>query len=112
MHIASGQQTFILRTKGRQHEGELSRWSTWPGMEIDMIPSAGDPIFTIRYRIAQKYFARCISFTNWIHMYLDSETCTPTDVEAALSIVRPCYLQVCLGKRAPVLANRDRGKAG
>src|SRR5215813_14851518 len=33
MHIAGGQQTFILRTQGRQHEGELSRWSIWPGME-------------------------------------------------------------------------------
>lgn len=33
MHIAGGQQTMILRTKGRQHEGELDRWSTWPGID-------------------------------------------------------------------------------
>lgn len=33
MHIAGGQQTMILRTKGRQHEGELNRWSTWPGID-------------------------------------------------------------------------------
>ncbi len=33
MHIAGGQQTMILRTKGRQNEGELNRWSTWPGIE-------------------------------------------------------------------------------
>lgn len=33
MHIAGGQQTFILRTKGSQHEGELDRHSAWPGME-------------------------------------------------------------------------------
>ncbi len=33
MHIAGGQQTFILRTKGRQHEGELGRQSDWPGIE-------------------------------------------------------------------------------
>jgi uncharacterized damage-inducible protein DinB len=33
MHIAGGQQTQVLRTKGRQHEGELNRWSPWPGME-------------------------------------------------------------------------------
>ena len=26
-------QTFILRTKGRQHEGELGRQSDWPGIE-------------------------------------------------------------------------------
>src|SRR6476661_2752333 len=33
MHIAGGQQTFVLRTKGRQHAGELGRWSDWPGIE-------------------------------------------------------------------------------
>jgi uncharacterized damage-inducible protein DinB len=32
MHIAGGQQTFILRTQGRQHEGELGRMSRWPGI--------------------------------------------------------------------------------
>lgn len=33
LHIVGGQQTFILRTKGRQHEGELGRESPWPGAE-------------------------------------------------------------------------------
>lgn len=33
MHIAGGQQTDILRSMGRQHEGELARWSEWPGIE-------------------------------------------------------------------------------
>jgi uncharacterized damage-inducible protein DinB len=32
VHIVGGQQTFVLRTKGRQHEGELHRGSPWPGM--------------------------------------------------------------------------------
>ena len=32
-HIVGAQQTFILRTGGRQHEGELSRRSDWPGIE-------------------------------------------------------------------------------
>ena len=32
-HIVGGQQTFVLRTKGRQHEGELSRESEWPGID-------------------------------------------------------------------------------
>lgn len=32
-HIVGGQQTFALRTKGRQHEGELTRASPWLGME-------------------------------------------------------------------------------
>lgn len=31
LHIVGGQQTLILRTKGRQHEGELTRQSPWPG---------------------------------------------------------------------------------
>jgi len=33
-HLVGGQQTFILRTKGRQHEGELGRDSTWPGFDV------------------------------------------------------------------------------
>lgn len=39
MHIAGAQQTFVLRTKGRQHEGELSRSSEWPGIDavIDIV---------------------------------------------------------------------------
>ncbi|HUF07333.1 MAG TPA: DinB family protein [Candidatus Binatia bacterium] len=32
IHIVGGQQTFALRTKGRQHEGELDRGGAWPGM--------------------------------------------------------------------------------
>lgn len=41
MHIAGGQQTFILRTMGRQNEGELGRWSKWPGMEA-VVAIAGE----------------------------------------------------------------------
>jgi uncharacterized damage-inducible protein DinB len=33
MHIAGGQQTMILRTKGRQNEVELNRGSAWPGID-------------------------------------------------------------------------------
>jgi uncharacterized damage-inducible protein DinB len=33
LHVVGGQQTFVLRTEGRQHEGELHRWSEWPGIE-------------------------------------------------------------------------------
>jgi uncharacterized damage-inducible protein DinB len=49
MHIVGGQQTFILRTQGRQHEGELSRWSTWPGMEtlIDIATRTSDDLLRI-----------------------------------------------------------------
>jgi uncharacterized damage-inducible protein DinB len=34
IHIVGGQQTYVLRTKGRQHEGELNRNSAWPGMDV------------------------------------------------------------------------------
>jgi len=34
LHVAGGQQTFVLRTAGRQHEGELTRWSAWPGFDV------------------------------------------------------------------------------
>jgi uncharacterized damage-inducible protein DinB len=49
MHIAGGQQTLILRMQGRQHEGELSRWSTWPGMEtlINIVTATSDELLRI-----------------------------------------------------------------
>jgi len=34
IHVMGGQQTFILRTQGRQHEGELARGSAWPGFDV------------------------------------------------------------------------------
>jgi uncharacterized damage-inducible protein DinB len=33
LHLVGGQQTFALRTQGRQHEGELNRRSEWPGFD-------------------------------------------------------------------------------
>ena len=49
MHIAGGQQTFILRTHGRQHEGELTRLSPWPGMEtvISIVTATSDDLLRI-----------------------------------------------------------------
>jgi len=49
MHIAGGQQTLILRTRGRQHENELQRSSDWPGMEtlIDIVNSTSEELITI-----------------------------------------------------------------
>ena len=49
IHIVGGQQTFILRTKGRQHEGELSRESDWPGMDklIDLMRETNDELIAI-----------------------------------------------------------------
>jgi uncharacterized damage-inducible protein DinB len=34
LHVVGGQQTFVLRTMGRQHEGELDRASPWPGLDV------------------------------------------------------------------------------
>jgi uncharacterized damage-inducible protein DinB len=49
LHIVGGQQTFVLRTKGRQHEGELSRRSEWPGFEtlLDLANRSGDDLISI-----------------------------------------------------------------
>jgi uncharacterized damage-inducible protein DinB len=49
MHIAGGQQTFILRTEGRQHEGELGRQSAWPGIDavIRIAESTSDELVAI-----------------------------------------------------------------
>jgi len=49
MHIAGGQQTFILRTMGRQNEGELARWSEWPGVEsvVEMARDTSDTLIGI-----------------------------------------------------------------
>jgi len=34
VHIVGGQQTFVLRTKGRQHEDEMNRETSWPGIDV------------------------------------------------------------------------------
>jgi uncharacterized damage-inducible protein DinB len=33
LHLVGSQQTFVLRTEGRQHEGEWTRESAWPGID-------------------------------------------------------------------------------
>jgi uncharacterized damage-inducible protein DinB len=47
-HIAGGQQTFVLRTMGRQHEGELTR-SAWPGFNalLDVVRRSSDDLIAI-----------------------------------------------------------------
>lgn len=49
MHVVGGQQTFVLRTMGRQHEGELNRSSEWPGFEalIDVAQRTSDQLVEI-----------------------------------------------------------------
>jgi uncharacterized damage-inducible protein DinB len=48
-HIVGAQQTFCLRTKGRQHEGELSRASAWPGFPrlLDLARESGRELIAI-----------------------------------------------------------------
>jgi uncharacterized damage-inducible protein DinB len=49
VHIVGAQQTFVLRTKGRQHEGELSRASAWPGFDVllDLATRSGEELTAI-----------------------------------------------------------------
>ena len=49
LHIVGGQQTFVLRTVGRQHEGELNRASPWPGIDalVDLATKSSDDLAAI-----------------------------------------------------------------
>jgi uncharacterized damage-inducible protein DinB len=49
LHIAGGQQTFVLRTQGRQHEGELNRSSAWPGWDelMAVVERSSDELIAI-----------------------------------------------------------------
>jgi uncharacterized damage-inducible protein DinB len=48
-HIVGSELTFVLRTKGRQHEGESRHVDGWPGFEVlrDVAGSSGDDLITI-----------------------------------------------------------------
>jgi len=49
MHIIGAQQTFVLRTMGRQHEGELSRTTPWPGFPtlLELANASADELIAI-----------------------------------------------------------------
>lgn len=49
VHLVGGMQTFALRTKGRQHEGELNRPSPWPGFDAlrKAAERAGDELVAV-----------------------------------------------------------------
>lgn len=53
MHIVGGEATFVLRTMGRQHEGELNRRSEWPGFEslVAIANRAGEELIAIAERL-------------------------------------------------------------
>lgn len=68
VHLVGGQQTFALRTKGRQHEGELNRSSTWPGFDalITAATDAGDELI----RIAESIETEADAELSWMgHTY-------------------------------------------
>ena len=49
VHIVGGQQTFMLRTKGRQHEDEMNRETPWPGIDvlIDVAKTTSDELLAV-----------------------------------------------------------------
>jgi uncharacterized damage-inducible protein DinB len=49
VHIVGAEQTYVLRTRGRQHEGELNRGSAWPGIDdlIAIVRETSDQLVTI-----------------------------------------------------------------
>lgn len=49
MHIVGGQETFINRTRGSSAQADLSRVSSWPGIErvIDVAISSSDGLIAI-----------------------------------------------------------------
>lgn len=55
LHVVGGQQTWALRTKGRQHEGELHRRSAWPGWDalVEVARSSGDELVGIAEALSE-----------------------------------------------------------
>src|SRR6266702_8883618 len=48
-HIVGSELTFVLRTKGRQNEGESRQVDTWPGFEVlrEVAASSGEDLIAI-----------------------------------------------------------------
>ncbi len=70
MHVVGGQQTFVLRNGGRQHQGELNRQSPWPGFDVllDVARQSGDELVAIAESLVDDssvdlpYFGRTFRF--------------------------------------------------
>lgn len=54
LHLVGGQQTFLLRTRGRQHEGEWNRASAWPGFAalLDVAARSSDDLIAVAEGLA------------------------------------------------------------
>ena len=48
-HIAGGQEDFVSRTRGRQHEGELRPGTSWPGVDrlAEILTRTSDELIAI-----------------------------------------------------------------
>ena len=48
-HVVGSELTFVLRTKGRQHEGESRHVEPWPGFDVlrEVAASSGDDLIAI-----------------------------------------------------------------
>src|SRR5712692_4155673 len=48
-HVVGSEITFVLRTKGRQHEGESRQVDNWPGFEVlrEVAASSGEDLIAI-----------------------------------------------------------------
>ena len=55
VHIVGGQQTFVLRTKGRQHEDEMNRETPWLGIDalIDVVKKTSDELLAVAEELEQ-----------------------------------------------------------
>jgi uncharacterized damage-inducible protein DinB len=55
LHVVGGQQTFVLRTRGGQHQGELNRSSAWPGFDalLDVARRSSDELAAIAEELVE-----------------------------------------------------------
>src|SRR5206468_12521899 len=54
-HIVGSELTFVLRTKGRQNEGESRHVDTWPGFEVlrEVAASSGEDLIAIAAELGE-----------------------------------------------------------
>src|SRR5439155_24464387 len=56
-HIVGSELTFVLRTKGRQNEGESRHVVTWPGFEVlrEVSDSSGEECIAFAVDLQEEY---------------------------------------------------------
>ena len=70
LHLVGGQQTQVLRTMGRQHEGEPTRSSPWPGFDalMAMAAASSDRLVAIAERLDETEFGE-LAWQGRLHRY-------------------------------------------